>query len=133
MRGIAAAAASLLTVRRTSSEPARASDMTWATEESTSAVSVLVIDCTTIGAVPPTVTEPTLTAMDCRREIIAAVYATASLGVDGKTLDNAAHVHSIPVSELPARGARVCVPKGRARRGGAAEDPRRARDSRQGR
>ena len=43
---------------RTSSEPARASAATWRVVASTSAVSVLVIDCTTIGAPPPTVTAP---------------------------------------------------------------------------
>ncbi len=47
--GTAAAARSVLTVTRTSSEPARASAITWFTVPATSAVSVLVIDCTTIG------------------------------------------------------------------------------------
>ena len=47
---------------RTSSEPARASAATCATVASTSAVSVLVIDWTTIGAPPPTTTPPTRTA-----------------------------------------------------------------------
>jgi hypothetical protein len=66
MRGTAAAASSLLTVMRTSSEPARASaDLR--DRASTSAVSVLVIDCTTIGALPPTVTEPILTLRDFLR------------------------------------------------------------------
>jgi hypothetical protein len=46
---------------RTISEPARASAATWATVASTSAVSVLVIDWTTIGAPPPTMTDPTCT------------------------------------------------------------------------
>ena len=39
----------VLTVTRTSSEPARASAITWLTVDETSAVSVLVIDWTTIG------------------------------------------------------------------------------------
>ena len=47
--GTAAAAASLLTVTRTSSEPACASWATWIAVASASAVSVLVIDWTTIG------------------------------------------------------------------------------------
>ena len=51
MRGTAAAASSVLTVTRTSSEPACASARTCCAVDSTSAVSVLVIDCTTIGAV----------------------------------------------------------------------------------
>src|SRR6201992_4133562 len=59
--GTAAAASSRSTVIRTISEPARDRAATCATVPSTSAVSVLVIDCTTIGAPPPTVTGPTLT------------------------------------------------------------------------
>src|SRR5688500_19405422 len=47
--GTACAAASLLTVIRTSSEPACASWATWMAVPSTSAVSVFVIDCTTTG------------------------------------------------------------------------------------
>ena len=38
-----------------------------ATVASTSAVSVLVIDCTTIGAPPPTITPPILTGTERRR------------------------------------------------------------------
>src|SRR6516164_3524443 len=59
--GTAAAASSRSTVMRTISEPARDNAATWATVLSTSAVSVLVIDCTTIGAPPPTATWPTMT------------------------------------------------------------------------
>jgi len=62
MRGTAAAAASSFTVMRTSSEPARARSATWRAVAATSDVSVFVIDCTTIGAPPPMVTWPTLTA-----------------------------------------------------------------------
>ena len=47
--GIAAADSSLFTVTRTSSLPAPASSAAWRTVASTSAVSVLVIDWTTIG------------------------------------------------------------------------------------
>ena len=67
MCGTAAAASSRSTVMRTISEPARASAATCATVDATSAVSVLVIDCTTTGAPPPTVTPPTSTATDWRR------------------------------------------------------------------
>ncbi len=49
MAGRAAAESSLLTVTRTSSLPAAASWATCVTVAGTSAVSVLVIDCTTIG------------------------------------------------------------------------------------
>ena len=56
---------------RTISEPARHSAATWRAVASTSAVSVLVIDWTTIGAPPPTVTaaspSPTLTPTAARR------------------------------------------------------------------
>src|SRR5690349_20318501 len=51
--GTAAAASGLSTVRRTISEPARASSLIWMAVPITSAVSVLVIDCTTTGASPP--------------------------------------------------------------------------------
>ena len=54
-----AAAASLLTVIRTSSEPAWASAATWRAVASASAVSVFVIDCTTTGWADPTGTPPT--------------------------------------------------------------------------
>ncbi len=47
--GTARAASSVFTVTRTSSEPACASAITWLTVDATSAVSVLVIDWTTIG------------------------------------------------------------------------------------
>src|SRR5579863_3352401 len=62
MCGTAAAASSRSTVMRTISEPARARAATCLAVPSASAVSVLVIDCTTTGAPPPTVTLPTLTA-----------------------------------------------------------------------
>ncbi len=57
---------------RTISEPAWARAATWRTVASTSAVSVLVIDCTTIGAPPPTVTLPTWTGTQVRRSLGAA-------------------------------------------------------------
>src|SRR5690606_18282515 len=61
MRGTAAADSGLLTVTRTSSEPARQSSATCLAVAATSAVSVLVINCTTTGACPPTATPPILT------------------------------------------------------------------------
>ena len=67
MTGTAAAASAVLTVTRTSSEPARARACTWRVVPVTSAVSVLVIDCTTIGAPPPTRTAPISTATLARR------------------------------------------------------------------
>src|ERR1700731_254171 len=68
---MAAAASFRSTVIRTSSEPARASAATWAAVPSTSAVSVLVIDWTAIGAPPPARTaalpEPMRTPTERRR------------------------------------------------------------------
>src|SRR5215472_4511678 len=52
---------------RTISEPARAKAATCFAVPSASAVSVLVIDCTTTGAPPPTVTWPTRTETVLRR------------------------------------------------------------------
>src|SRR5690349_22625158 len=69
MRGTAAAASSLLTVTRTSSDPARARAATCSTVDDTSAVSVLVMDCTTTGASEPTRTPPIAQVTDLRREI----------------------------------------------------------------
>ena len=71
MTGTAAAASAVLTVMRTSSEPASASALTCATVAATSAVSVLVIDCTTIGEPPPIATPPT-SAVRVRRRTIGA-------------------------------------------------------------
>src|SRR5215471_19269268 len=61
MWGTASAASSRSTVMRTISEPARDSAATCSTVLATSAVSVLVIDCTTIGVPPPTATLPIMT------------------------------------------------------------------------
>src|SRR5882672_10556339 len=77
MCGTAAAASSRSTVIRTISEPARESAATCATVPATSAVSVLVIDCTTIGAPPPTATLPTMTSVVLCR---ALGPATSSCG-----------------------------------------------------
>src|ERR1700678_1413941 len=65
--GTAWAAASVLTVTRTSSEPAWASAMSWLTVEAVAAVSVLVMDWTTMGWSPPTQTSPILTGTEVRR------------------------------------------------------------------
>src|SRR6266566_9889736 len=59
--GTARAASSLLTVTRTSSLPAAWSALTCATVPGMSAVSVLVMDCTTMGRSLPTLTPPTST------------------------------------------------------------------------
>ena len=66
--GTARAASGVLTVMRTSSEPARASASTCATVAATSAVSVSVMDWTTMGAPPPTWTGPMRTPALLRRD-----------------------------------------------------------------
>src|SRR6266511_2403007 len=65
--GTARAASSLLTVTRTSSLPAACSARVWATVPAMSAVSVLVIDWTTMGRWLPTLTPPTSTRTVFRR------------------------------------------------------------------
>ena len=68
--GTAAAACGTFTVTRTISDPASASSMHCCAVDRASAVSVIVIDCTTIGAPPPTWTGPTLTpTVLCRRTV----------------------------------------------------------------
>lgn len=67
IRGMAAADSGLLTVSRTISDPARHSSATCLTLAAMSAVSVLVIDCTTTGLPPPTTTPPMRTAWVWRR------------------------------------------------------------------
>jgi len=67
IRGTAAAASGVLTVMRTSSEPARHNCAICCAVAAISLVSVLVIDCTTTGASPPTVTAPICTGKVARR------------------------------------------------------------------
>jgi hypothetical protein len=62
---------------RTSSEPARQSSNDWRAVASASAVSVLVIDWTTIGAPPPMATLPTLTCVEILRDIGGAALNPA--------------------------------------------------------
>src|SRR5262249_1500056 len=69
--GTAAAASLLLTVTRTSSDPAWASSMTCRAVAIASAVSVLVIDCTTTALQAPTRTPPTSTDTEFLRFILA--------------------------------------------------------------
>src|SRR6185295_16931873 len=76
----AAAASASLTVMRTSSEPARANALICCAVPSMSAVSVLVIDCTTMGAPLPTVTRPMRTGTVCRRGWLMSVGVGQSRG-----------------------------------------------------
>src|SRR5687768_10988749 len=56
---------------RTTSEPARARAATWSAVERASSVSVLVMDCTRMGAAPPTTLSAMRTAREGRRVIMA--------------------------------------------------------------
>src|SRR5262245_8325502 len=69
--GTAAADSLLLTVTRTSSDPAWASSMTCRSVAIASAGSVLVIDCTTTALQPPMRAPPTLTDTEFLRLILA--------------------------------------------------------------
>src|SRR3989440_6932920 len=82
MYGTWAAASGVLTVMRTSSEPAIASSLHWIAVPIASTVSVLVIDCTRTGASPPIVTtrEPH-TARAWR--VLRVSGAAASMGRQG--------------------------------------------------
>src|SRR5437762_277371 len=79
MAGTARAASSVLTVTRTSSLPAACSARTCAAVAAASAVSVLVIDWTTIGWALPTSTPPTLTVTVGRRRLTARNLALKNL------------------------------------------------------
>src|ERR1700738_3707718 len=83
--GTAAAAFSVLTVTRTNSEPALASAITWLTVEVTSSVSVLVMDWTTIGSLPPTFT-PAISTLGVARRGLAVMLIPSP----GKTLSRKA-------------------------------------------
>src|SRR3546814_11601986 len=97
MRGTAAAASGVLTVTRTSSDPARQSSATCFVVAATSAVSVLVIDCTTTGASPPTRTLPTSTWRVLRRAAgPQASFMPALLGPLSRPDEPAPHRHPPP-------------------------------------
>src|SRR5260221_3290274 len=80
-----AAASGVLTVMRTSSDPARQRSNTWRAVASASAVSVLVIDWTTIGAPPPTATLPIITCVETLRP--ACIVDGASVEREARDLD----------------------------------------------
>src|SRR6266566_6562797 len=86
--GTASAASSVFTVTRTSSLPAACSARTCAAVAAASAVSVLVIDWTTIGWALPTSTPPTLTGTVGRRRLTARNLALKDL-----VLENDPHRH----------------------------------------
>src|SRR5205807_5379876 len=79
--GTAAAASGTFTVHRTISEPASASSKVCFNVVSMSAVSVFVMDCTTMGAPPPTRTCPTFTPYVFRRGWRLAAASNPSICV----------------------------------------------------
>ncbi len=76
--GTASAASSVFTVTRTSSLPAACKARTCAAVAAASAVSVLVIDWTTMGWALPTGTPPTLTVTVGRRVLTGTKYSAAT-------------------------------------------------------
>src|SRR5579862_6299150 len=80
--GTAAAASGTFTVQRTISEPASANSTVCLNVASTSAVSVFVMDCTTMGEPPPTRTCPTFTPYVLRRGCLLAVASKPSICVN---------------------------------------------------
>src|ERR1051325_9699097 len=114
MCGTAAALSSRSTVMRTISEPARCSAATWATVWSTSAVSVLVMDCTATGAPPPTITPPTSTATDRRR---SWGCASIILSPRVRSARTAGALSTWPVhDDNPCKDERCCGRKRRCQR-----------------
>ena len=102
MYGTARAASSLLTVTRTIWLPARHRAATWRTVPSTSAVSVLVMDCTTTGCALPTGTPPTFTVTVRLRCMLCMCLSAAWL-----RLRHQSNLHAL----RPKSAARnVCVP-----------------------
>src|SRR5918995_2797965 len=93
MSGTAAAASSVLTVTRTSSDPACASRATWIAVASASAVSVFVIDWTTIGRAPPTRTPPTSTVTVDRRIGASITTSRGAEGAPGEGADDVVPGH----------------------------------------
>src|SRR5260221_7540312 len=101
--GTAAAASGTFTVQRTISEPASASSRVCFKVDSTSAVSVLVMDCTTTGAPPPTRTCPTLTPKVLRRGCREPVASNPAIWFSVAMIHNSlANLVGVLPSRLPS-------------------------------
>src|SRR4051812_5413234 len=93
MYGTCCAASGVLTVMRTSSEPAMASSFTWMAVPIASTVSVFVMDCTRTGASPPTVTtRPPHATFACTER--RAAGAAGSIGRQGAVMGNSLDVEA---------------------------------------
>src|SRR5438034_2486318 len=122
MAGTARAASSVLTVTRTSSLPAACNARTCAAVAATSAVSVLVMDWTTIGCALPTRTPPTLTMTVGRRVLTDTKYRRPRwllLSLEDSVLDDHANHQRLEHAFASHR----CDPTVRSRGGDA--DPQR--------
>src|SRR5829696_4181630 len=116
--GTAAAACSVLTVTRTSCEPAWASRATWIAVASASAVSVLVIDWTTTGWALPTRTPPTSTLtvprLRGRREsgLVTGGRASSGIGLAGPVRPDGSSTSGRVRSSRPALSPSTSRPAG---------------------
>ena len=94
--------ASVLTVTRTSCEPACASCATWIAVASASAVSVFVIDWTTTGWAEPTSTPPTSTVTVGRRR---GLGAGPGLAIAARQVGAAARIRAMSKAVIQIRNA----------------------------
>src|SRR3990172_5948800 len=74
------------TATRTMSQPAASSDQIWSSVASTSRVSVLVMDCTVIGASPPIMMEPSWICLVLRRGVIRWLLFEEAQEVDARQI-----------------------------------------------
>src|SRR5437763_28407 len=114
MAGTARAASSVLTVTRTSSLPAACSARTCAAVAAASAVSVLVMDWTTIGCALPTKTPPTLTVMVGRRMLTGTKYSARATpaSLEDFVVQHDAHVHVRQTHPPSHRGTHIGADSG---------------------
>src|SRR2546423_3746287 len=114
MAGTARAASSVLTVTRTSSLPAACSARTCAAVAAASAVSVLVMDWTTIGCALPTKTPPTLTVMVGRRVLTGTKYSAGATpaSLEDFVVQNDADVHVRQTHPPSHRGTHIGADSG---------------------
>src|SRR6266566_8368420 len=112
--GTARAASSVFTVTRTSSLPAAFNARTCAAVAAASAVSVLVIDWTTIGWALPTGTPPTLTVIVVRRMLTGSNIAPLRAA---RPLENLVLQHDSQLNLVEPQVARHVRPDVRAETG----------------
>src|SRR3972149_3709788 len=74
------------TATRTMSQPAASRDQIWSSVATTSRVSVLVMDCTVIGASPPIMMEPSWICLVLRRGVIRWLLFEEAQEVDARQI-----------------------------------------------